>query len=375
MKDQVYVKRKRDKKSFPQIASEVKNMKGERPYWKVCRDAYQELTAKGYKAKKDNYANCGRKRLLTDELVKWLIQKMLSLRMRAPCTSLDLQRFLLKEKGVEADESTIRRHLNNDGYYYLPRDQKPRYNKKERFVRVNFAKRFEDCSVEELAEEVHICLDGVVITKPPEGMIDRENYVHSDIPKVWRRHDEHDLPALQGHDKYKKQVPKARMIPLWGGLGPGGFATVLWHDERKTDSEEWSAMVRAGELTEALKAVNPGKRTGPWEVLCDNESFLDHDDSVRAYRRPRIALLHIPPKSPDLNPVEKFWGWVRKQVHIMDLADLRAGRPVPSKKDYQLRLKRLLRSQRAQQVARNFYGNLVTVSKRIVKRKGHAVKG
>jgi len=53
-------------------------------------------------------------------------------------------------------------------------------------------------------------------------------------------------------------------------------------------------------------------------VLCDNESFLEHDTSIKAYRKPRILLLHIPPKSPDLNPVEKFWGWVRKRLHKMD---------------------------------------------------------
>ena len=34
VKEQVYVKRKRDKTTWPQIASEVKNLAGDRPYWK-----------------------------------------------------------------------------------------------------------------------------------------------------------------------------------------------------------------------------------------------------------------------------------------------------------------------------------------------------
>ena len=157
-------------------------------------------------------------------------------------------------------------------------------------------------------------------------MVARENYIHTDTRMIWRRKDEQNLPKPAGHDHYQKQVPPSRMIPLWGGVGPGGFAPILWHSERKTNHEEWSAAVRAGSLTSALRAVNPGKRTGPWKVLCDNESFLEHAESLEAYRKPRISLVHIPAKSPDVNPVEKFWGWARKRLHKMDLADLSAGR-------------------------------------------------
>ena len=97
---------------------------------------------------------------------------------------------------------------------------------------------------------------------------------------------------------------------------------MLWHSNRKTDNVDWSAAVRAGNLTKALQAVNPGRASGPWKVLCDSESFLEHEHSKRAYRKPRVTLLHIPAKSPDLNPVKKFWGWAWKRVHKMDLADL-----------------------------------------------------
>ena len=70
---------------------------------------------------------------------------------------------------------------------------------------------------------------------------------HSATRKVWRRKDEHGLLALAGYDKYAKQVPASRMIPLWGGVGPGGFALILRHSNRKTDNVEWSAAVRAGD--------------------------------------------------------------------------------------------------------------------------------
>ena len=59
----------------------------------------------------------------------------------------------------------------------------------------------------------------------------------------------------------------------------------------------------------------------------------------------------------------------------MDLADLVARRPVPGKMAYTQRVKRLLKTQRAQRVAKAFSRNLRTVAARVQKAKGAAVKG
>ena len=59
----------------------------------------------------------------------------------------------------------------------------------------------------------------------------------------------------------------------------------------------------------------------------------------------------IPPSSPDLNPVEKMWAWVRKQIVRMDLHDLRAGKPAVSRTGLKQRLQRLLKTQKAQATA------------------------
>ena len=67
--------------------------------------------------------------------------------------------------------------------------------------------------------------------------------------------------------------------------------------------------------------------------------------------------------------------WARKKLHNMDFVDLRAGRDVPGQTAYKERVRRLLKSAVAQQKAKNFFGNLRTVTKRIIKKKGHAVKG
>ena len=36
--------------------------------------------------------------------------------------------------------------------------------------------------------------------------------------------------------------------------------------------------------------------------------------SKEAYEAKGIHLWQIPPRSPDLNPIEKFWGWLQKDL-------------------------------------------------------------
>lgn len=88
-----------------------------------------------------------------------------------------------------------------------------------------------------------------------------------------------------------------------------------------------------------------------------------------------IQLWKLPAKSPDLNPIEKMWGWARKRLRAMDLADLVARRPVLGKTAYKSRIRRLLATQRAQRVAKAFASNLRTVAVRVKAKKGAAVRG
>ena len=112
-----------------------------------------------------------------------------------------------------------------------------------------------------------------------------------------------------------------RCLPLWGGIGQGGASVVTFHPDKKISVDEFEEAVKSGKLARALKSVNPDKQRGPWTVLTDNEGFL-HSKAVKAaLKKPKITLLHIPARSPDLNPVELFWSWLRKKLRRMDLRD------------------------------------------------------
>ena len=157
------------------------------------------------------------------------------------------------------------------------------------------------------------------------------------------------------------------------GLSENGFAPVHWHlDSKQTTKEKWSQEVRNGALTAALRSLNPKIKTGTSTILCDGESFLQADMSMSAYRSKRIQLWVVPPKSPGLNPVEMFWSWLRKKLRLMDLADLRAKRRALGKTAYVQRVKGVIRSQKAQAVARKCAAKFRKTCKQIFDRGGAA---
>ena len=75
----------------------------------------------------------------------------------------------------------------------------------------------------------------------------------------------------------------------------------------------------------------------------------------RTHERGRIELMHIPPRSPDLNPIERYWAWLRKRLRYKDLADLRAGRPLLNKFAMKARVKALVRTRDSKKVAKRHF--------------------
>ena len=344
----VYVRRTVHKESWEKIAPQIRNLKGKKPYWQVCRDAFKRMTQS---RQKDAYANCGRHALITPELRKWLVAQLLAFSRVTVCTSFVLQRELAKKKGVVVEASTVRHHLRLAGYKWMRRGKARKYTKEQRQERKSFSDDWLAMTPAEEKKEVDFSLDGVILTIPPKCPIARENFLKSEDTMVWRKPSEWNLPALAGHDRYANQVPKNRMLPLWGGIGWGGFAMVIQHENRKVDAEEWVEAVDKGLLLKALQTANPHKSRGPWKILCDNESFLRTPESRAAHRRCKVTLKKIPAHSPDLNPVEMYWAWIRKQMRAMDLADLVKKRPVVGKMAFKQRLLRLVKTPRAKEVA------------------------
>ena len=97
--------------------------------------------------------------------------------------------------------------------------------------------------------------------------------------------------------------------------------------------------------------------------------------SQKAHRDSRIKLWHIPPRSPDLNPIEKFWAWLKKRLRKRDLQDFALGRPALGKMAYASRVRNYCYSAAGTRQARNVVLGLRRVCLEVRRENGGPTSG
>ena len=375
MQRKVVLLRDAKKLTWPQIASAVRNLQKKKPSERTVRRYYGALSRLCGRVR-TKYANCGRTATKVTKAVETLIVKRLrALRTKMVCTARTLQHEVARATGTNVSRSSVQRVLKTMGYKWLAKRQKRKYSARARAARVDFAKKALRFGVAELKQRLALAMDGVVLTMPPVDPTDRLNFCRQGEPRMWRKPAEGLSPALAGDDPFGKQVPLTRAVPLWGGCSSKGFAAVLFHATKKLTVPEWRRAVDRGLLTKALLRLKSQKKSGKFHVLCDNESFLRAAAVNVAHKKAHVQLWKIPPKSPDLNPVERFWSWLRQKLRAMDLADAVAKRRALTKPKYVARVKRVLRSKKAQAVAAACATGFRKVCKEVVAKKGAATHG
>jgi transposase len=353
----------------------VVNLKGEPTCPDVAKRAYNKFFKRGASNGKYDYAKCGRKPWkLTKDLQEFLIRTLRAQRKKGACTSKTLQVILAKEKDAVVADSTIRRVLQAKGYRWRPRAQKKKYTGPQMQVRLQFAKRVLRMSRAQLRKELGLAIDGVVLEMPPSGDVDRWNHCMAAVKYMWRKPGEAALPELAGDDPYATQVPIERAVPLWGGISEGGCGPILFHASKKCAVEEWVGAVRRGVLGGLLRELSPSIKERPWRVLSDGERFLHSKAAWSACELRHISLWTIPPRSPDLNPIEKFWSWLRRELRRRDLDDYKAKRRCLTKVQYTARVKQVLGTAKAKQAAGNIARGLKKVCQEVAKKKGAAAR-
>ena len=367
---EIYRLRKDEEMSFEDIAGEVRNISGDPGTKESVRRTFFRFSPKQGRSKY-KFSNCGRRAwVVTPAVEKFVIKTLLKIRRSTVCTSTTLQEAVAKELKIKVSDSAIRKLLKKKGYKWLTRAQKRAYSAEDKKKRKKFADAVLRLSKADLRKKLCLSMDGVVLTRAPEDPTDRLNFCRQGETHMWRKPNERAMAELSGGgDDYPQQVSLSRVVPMWGGISEGGAAVITFHKKRKFDSDEWVQCLKAGKLTDAIKAAKPISKRGPWHVLCDNEKFLKSKKSMKAYGS-NVKLWFVPPRSPDLNPVEKFWAWLRKELRRKDLQDLQQKRQVIGRTVYIARVRTLMRSKRAQTVASNIAAGFRKVCKTVSKKKG-----
>ena len=96
--------------------------------------------------------------------------------------------------------------------------------------------------------------------------------------------------------------------------------------------------------------------------------------SKKIHALKRVTLWHILPRSPDLNPVERYWSYLRRRLKAMDLADMKQKRPAIDRAGLQKRVRKLLKTNKSKRVAQNMFNSFRKVCVQVKASGGSAYR-
>ena len=189
-----------EKKKWNEIQSMVKNMQGQRPQSEHCvKNAVKRVSAAGKKGViKTQYKNCGRKKALTPEDTKRVLEFVKTWRSKLFCTCPHIRR----ELDLKVNLCTIARTLNRNGYYWRQVPKKSPHTEDQLKKRKEFVDKYLDKSFDWWVENVHLVIDGVTLTKAPQSLSKRQKHAAQAIKAVWARQGEKMDPSLHTYNRY-----------------------------------------------------------------------------------------------------------------------------------------------------------------------------
>ena len=162
-----------------------------------------------------------------------------------------------------------------------------------------------------------------------------------------------------------------------------------WRAWAASKKQDLGAKQSTSTLERSLRCSLEGRMHIHWKINLEEPldkktravfTFHGAPASRVARTRARVQLCHVPPpththahtRSPDLNPVEMFWGWLRKRLQKMDLADLQAGREPVDRSRLKARVRSLVETRRAKTGARHCFLSLLKTCEKVRRKRGAA---
>lgn len=302
--------RKKLKQKWADVASQVWDASGNRPRRRALENAVKRMATKKRREAipKLKYANCGRKKLLSQTDAERVVDFVKQWRHKRFCTA----RYIIRELKLKVGMRTVQRTLNAAGFFWRPVPKKHKLSPGDLKKREAFFNAYGDKSAARWVANFGLVLDGVTLTLAPKPLNGKEKHAAQNIKQMWVRKGEALDNDLHCHNRYGVQL--GRKVPLWGGFTGGGqFTFKFWSERPKLDKEIW-----AEQIEKRIKPAAAGRK-----VWHDNEGFLKQPD---VYAANRLQMVTFPPNSGDLNPIETCWAELRKELAVREMDDLDAGR-------------------------------------------------
>lgn len=220
----------------------------------------------------------GRKRLLEEEEESPLSKEITEHRQH---TSAALRREILSDYGVLLSARTVRRLRKELGFRAVHYHRVPSISKETAQKRLLFT-----------LDEEEYDLTRIIYTDESLFEISTNGVVY------WKRPGE-EAPVVES-----KQFPESVMV--WGGVFWEG-RTELQFIEGTINAKKYQDILRKG----LLKPYLIGNR----EVLQDRATVHTAESTEHFADTEGIELINLPAHSPDLNPIETVWGWMKHKIN------------------------------------------------------------
>jgi transposase len=123
---------------------------------------------------------------------------------------------------------------------------------------------------------------------------------------VWWNKDSEDKPTFeQTHDKSK--------VMIWAGISRKGITDIYWWKVTKdftVDAREYTKCLKETLIAKMNRLYGSYK----WRFMQDNARPHTANYTREYLESQNVRLITHPPYSPDLNPIEKVWAYLKKKV-------------------------------------------------------------
>ena len=186
---------------------------------------------------------------------------------------------------------SVGRFLKVNGFVHKKCQLKPPLTDANRLKRLAFANRWMDNGV--------CTLDNVIWTDETRVASHPNNRRIS----VWTNQSEAPIQV--------KMHSGGNSVMFWGCFSKHGTGPLV-SIQGSMNSAEYISVLTEELIPEFIRAKNA--IPGTWRLMQDNAP-CHTANSVKAFlRQRRVELIEWPPYSPDLNPIENLWQWMKRQL-------------------------------------------------------------